>query len=252
MMTPRVSFLTLSILVSALSASPSHAFTNSHFDQDLRGWELSPAASWSPEDSDGLNISGSVQFDLDSTATAAISQCIPIDGGDTYEYGVDVLLDIPNNASGRAGLVVVWTSDAGCEDELPGIPPSTSATSATQWKLTGGSATSPLGAAAARIELRATKTGGGPSAKITANLDDPIFYPIGISPAGQCADPAEPFHLITVADALFVLRSAVAIQSCDPCRCDADGVNGATTSDALSVLRYAVGNQVTLNCPACS
>ncbi|HXC50139.1 MAG TPA: hypothetical protein VN634_04590 [Candidatus Limnocylindrales bacterium] len=252
MVTTRVSLFTLSVVAPAVLASTSYAFTNSYFDQDLRGWDLSPAASWSPEDSDGSEISGSVQFELDSVTTAAISQCIAVDGGDTYEYGVDVLLDIPNNAGGRAGLVVVWTSDAGCENELPGIPPSTSATSATQWKLTGGSATSPLDAVAARIELRATKTGGGPSAKITANLDDPFFYPIGISPAGQCADPAEPFHLVTVADALFVLRTAVAIQSCDPCRCDADGVNGATTNDALSVLRYAVGNEVTLNCPACS
>ncbi len=53
----------------------------------------------------------------------------------------------------------------------------------------------------------------------------------------------------TVADALFVLKAAVGVASCDPQVCDTNGAGGITTTDALLVLRKSVGQSITLSCP---
>ncbi len=52
-------------------------------------------------------------------------------------------------------------------------------------------------------------------------------------------------------DALFVLRSTVALTSCFPCVCDVDNSGEITASDALAVLKVAVGAQVTFSCASC-
>lgn len=249
-----VSCLTPAVLAAALlvSSSTSFALPNAGFAQDLQGWDSTAAASWSPQDADESASSGSVQIEVESLGSAAITACIPVTASDIYEFGVAVLLDIPNNTQGRAGLVVRWTSDAACENGLDGFPPNTFTTVAPQWQAVSASATAPSGAVAALIELRASKTGGNSGASVTANLDNAFFSPVGSLPIGQCADPAEPFDLVTASDALFVLRSSVGILSCAPCQCDANGSGSATASDALSVLRFAVGHEVILNCPDCS
>jgi len=50
-------------------------------------------------------------------------------------------------------------------------------------------------------------------------------------------------------DALFTLRSAVGLFSCDLRVCDGDNSGVVTASDALRILRVAVGQPVTLDCP---
>jgi hypothetical protein len=77
-------------------------------------------------------------------------------------------------------------------------------------------------------------------------------------PAGICGDPVAqvvgdvaPPRVITATDALFVLRVAVAIASCELCVCDVNNSGSVTASDALAVLNKAVGSGPTLTCPPC-
>ncbi|MFT4571388.1 MAG: hypothetical protein ACI8TX_001683 [Hyphomicrobiaceae bacterium] len=51
-------------------------------------------------------------------------------------------------------------------------------------------------------------------------------------------------------DALYILRSAVGLVTCDPAVCDANGDTRIRASDALLALNAAVGADVTLLCPA--
>jgi len=78
-------------------------------------------------------------------------------------------------------------------------------------------------------------------------------------PLSPCGDPlsAAPVTttataLITASDALFILRAAVGILSCEPCICDVNGSASITATDALTILRVAVGQPFELNCPPCS
>ncbi len=57
---------------------------------------------------------------------------------------------------------------------------------------------------------------------------------------------------ISAADALAVLRGAVAAMPCDKCQCDVNGSGDVTSSDALLTLRLAVGLSDTRRCPSCS
>jgi hypothetical protein len=48
------------------------------------------------------------------------------------------------------------------------------------------------------------------------------------------------------------LRTAVGLDTCDPCLCDTDGSGNVTATDALAILRLAVGQVIPVRCPACS
>ena len=56
---------------------------------------------------------------------------------------------------------------------------------------------------------------------------------------------------IAIGDALAVLKGAVGLRPCAPCRCDVNGSGSVTTTDALAVLGIATGQQIALGCPAC-
>jgi len=77
-----------------------------------------------------------------------------------------------------------------------------------------------------------------------------------LASAMQCGNPAltagSATPLITAADALAALRSAVGAATCAPCVCDVDASGKITASDALSILANAVGRNITLHCPACA
>lgn len=69
-----------------------------------------------------------------------------------------------------------------------------------------------------------------------------------------CGDPNDSGGNANASDALFVLRSAVSLATCDPCICNVDSSAGAvpvTASDALRTLQAAVGVPVVLSCPVC-
>jgi hypothetical protein len=57
---------------------------------------------------------------------------------------------------------------------------------------------------------------------------------------------------VTASDALYILRAAIALASCEDCVCDVDGSGGVTATDALVSLKIAVGQQIPLECPACA
>ncbi len=66
-----------------------------------------------------------------------------------------------------------------------------------------------------------------------------------------CGDPNDSGQ-VNATDALFVLRTAVGLESCDLQVCDANGDLRTTASDALRVLMFSVGLPVGLNCPILS
>jgi Cys-rich repeat protein len=54
---------------------------------------------------------------------------------------------------------------------------------------------------------------------------------------------------VTVTDALFILRAAVALEQCGLCVCDVNSSNSVTAVDALATLRLVVRLPETLSCP---
>ena len=71
--------------------------------------------------------------------------------------------------------------------------------------------------------------------------------PVALTTGSSSSQPA----VITAPDALFVLRVAVALGSCDVCICDVNNSGGVTAGDALLVLGAAVGQPAVLDCPSC-
>jgi hypothetical protein len=69
---------------------------------------------------------------------------------------------------------------------------------------------------------------------------------------GTCGQPFSDGATPAASDALFVLRAAVGIESCDACICDVDGSGVVSAVDALAVLAAAVGRPVTLDCHGCN
>lgn len=68
---------------------------------------------------------------------------------------------------------------------------------------------------------------------------------------GDCGQPLSTGAIPSASDALFVLRTAVGVDTCDLEVCDVDSSCRVTASDALRILRAAVGQGVTLNCSGC-
>jgi hypothetical protein len=68
--------------------------------------------------------------------------------------------------------------------------------------------------------------------------------------AQDCGD-ANDDNKITSSDALLDLRTALDLDSCEPCRCDVDGSGNIVTADALAILSVSVGGSVDFDCPAC-
>jgi hypothetical protein len=80
-------------------------------------------------------------------------------------------------------------------------------------------------------------------------------------PPWQCGDPVADASiagdassrpaLVKATDGLFMLRAAIALETCAACVCDVDGSGAVTATDALIALKIAVGQQIELACPAC-
>ncbi|HXC52360.1 MAG TPA: hypothetical protein VN634_15875 [Candidatus Limnocylindrales bacterium] len=220
---------------------------NADFDTNLDGWDTTVGTDWSPQDSDGSPSSGSLAIVVTEPKSTAITTCVPVTAGDTYEFGADIKIDLEGSAEGRAVIVVRWEADAACSQSLNDLLESTFLTSAPDWTTHHVTAAAPQGAVAALVELRTTKTGpaGG---SITASFDDAVFQSLAIA---GCADPVAPFGKVTAGDALFVLRASVGSTECDVCYCNVNGTGGTTATDALIALKAAVSLPVSLACPAC-
>jgi hypothetical protein len=68
----------------------------------------------------------------------------------------------------------------------------------------------------------------------------------------DCGQPSSTGDSPVATDALFVLRAAVGLASCDVCLCDPDDSGLVVASDALTVLKFAIGQPVALACPTCA
>ena len=67
---------------------------------------------------------------------------------------------------------------------------------------------------------------------------------------GDCGQPVSTGASPVSTDALFTLRAAVAIVTCLPAVCDADGNCTVSAGDALRILKKAVGEAIELDCGA--
>jgi hypothetical protein len=254
-MTPRKSTLAFVLVLLAARESvpqviPCAAFgllTNSGLETNLSFWSTDPAAAWSPDDARGSAESGSVQIAVSEVASAAITQCVQVKGGERYSLHVAIRIDA-GQAVGKAGIVARWYSDTSCTDELADFPDSTYVTHAPEWTTQGLTPTTPNEARSALIELRATKESGPGGSTFTANLDDASFAFIG-SP--DCADPICGFTGPSTSDAQHILRASVGLHSCPACYCDVNGSGAVSVSDSQATLRASVELPVDLACPAC-
>jgi len=67
---------------------------------------------------------------------------------------------------------------------------------------------------------------------------------------GDCGQQLSGGDAPAASDCLYILRSAVGSQVCNPvCTCDVSGGGGVTASDSLLCLKVAVGQQLVLSCP---
>jgi uncharacterized repeat protein (TIGR01451 family) len=73
---------------------------------------------------------------------------------------------------------------------------------------------------------------------------------VAFAAQGDCGQPLSTGAAPTASDCLFILRSAVGSQTCEPiCICDTNGAGGTSATDALLCLKAAVAEPVTLSCP---
>src|SRR5688572_23892269 len=68
---------------------------------------------------------------------------------------------------------------------------------------------------------------------------------------GVCGVPHSAAAPATTADALYILRAAVDLVTCNTCVCDVDSSGEINTSDSLRTLQAAVGLNVELDCTEC-
>lgn len=80
-----------------------------------------------------------------------------------------------------------------------------------------------------------------------------------LASGGSCGDPVGPLlvsgsvpALVNATDALFALRAAVGLETCEICVCDVDASGSVAASDALALLLVAVGQPGDLECPPCN
>jgi hypothetical protein len=74
--------------------------------------------------------------------------------------------------------------------------------------------------------------------------------PVGAD-LGDCGQPVSTGGAPTATDALFALRSAVGVVSCELLVCDVDGSCAITAGDALRTLLVATGQSLSLDCETC-
>lgn len=277
--------LTLALTAFAmLTAAPAPAALGENliqqwtFDEGINGWDNLAGKLWEQQDDCRPLPEQPNPGSLEMLATDYVSQCVGIVGDQGYSIQVHFKTMLTGDAFGKAGISVVWHSDAFCHTYLEGpyIHPFSYSFGATDWEKIELAAGAPLAAHSALVYLGAEKTAGSEGSEMRVRFDDVILAPIynGVSTtttteaetttttdtvttttdeigAPGCADPVLPYDTVTVADALYILRRSVGLVACQTCLCDTDQSGTMTTSDALRALRIAVGQSVTKRCGAC-
>ncbi len=96
---------------------------------------------------------------------------------------------------------------------------------------------------ATTITLAAVTSSATSASSTTTSTTMPMWPP----PCGETGMDGR----VTASDALYVIRTAIGLDACLACLCDADDSGVITASDALRVLQYAVGLPVPMSCPVC-
>jgi len=68
---------------------------------------------------------------------------------------------------------------------------------------------------------------------------------------GNCGQPLTTGNTPTATDALFILRTAVGLETCALCVCDVNDDGSTSATDSLLALRASIGIDVELQCPPC-
>jgi hypothetical protein len=136
-----------------------------------------------------------------------------------------------NKGSLGAATTVAVTAPNATANIDQELVPCTDATGSTTTTTTGETTTT---------SGETTTTLGG-----TSECGDPVALTAGSVSAGTG-------NAVSASDALFILRAAVGLDSCQLCVCDVNDSSSISATDALAVLNAAVGLPVSLDCPACS
>jgi hypothetical protein len=104
------------------------------------------------------------------------------------------------------------------------------------------------------VTIRSCRTAALPFVILSALLA-PIDVAMLAKPAeaaqGDCGQPLSTGSGPSASDALFVLRAAIGLDTCDACVCDVDATGTVTAGDALLVLKRAVGENIAMACVQC-
>lgn len=199
--------LVASVLLGlALPAAAQNLLANGDFNGALTSWNNYGSAvpadgtrSYAafPEDAGAAATSGSAQLQLGAAATGGVqiglSQCVPVVGSQTYNYGARAKLPTGQSSGQARALVdVVFFSDGACVTpqnlgELQGLMIGTAyALDDSAWRgipgtvsTTAGSVVSPPGAGSAQFRILIERANGAQAA--TARFDR-AFFGVNLTP----------------------------------------------------------------------
>src|SRR5262245_4413119 len=95
-------FLAAVLVMAPVSAHAQNLLPNADFNTDLAGWYTTAGTTWTADDSDGSSSSGSLQIVVSEFKSTAITTCVPVTAGQSYDFGADIKLDFQGTAEGRA------------------------------------------------------------------------------------------------------------------------------------------------------
>lgn len=154
---------------------------NSEFNEDVSRWLPDPdiTATWMSSDANGFADSGAMKlkFTLVSDLTNNLvvensRQCLPVQGGATYDFGAQVFIRA-GQGTGSGGLSVHWFSTVGCSSA--GFVAATEASTniADRWTEIHRSATAPDAAKSVMLNLAVTKPYKQPDFEVS--FDNVLF-----------------------------------------------------------------------------
>jgi hypothetical protein len=177
--------------VAFLASGTAHAqnlLTNPGLDFDLQGWNHMLYVTHVADD--GWPAPGAMRFSSDFCCTQAASQCVPVVGGESYEFGAALRRGelMPGQFGDGVGMDVLWFTTSDCSG--PGMPEGAELAPAvsTGWEFhLQADVSAPAAAQAALVRVRqynfAALTG------LVGFADSVVFQP---SPAIVFADGFEP------------------------------------------------------------
>lgn len=176
----------LLVLAAATPLAAQNLLTNSNFNRNLNGWVAGPGASWSSADAEGSTRSGSGlgtnSSDEAALALLQLSQCVPVNAGQTYQAGTLVLVPGGQQRTGFVAVTVQWFAEEACGGPVLDVTELGDISSSVAWQpIASSNVTAPTGASSANLAFFVGKNEAGGT--FSAHFDDTFFC----APSG-CAD----------------------------------------------------------------